>query len=201
MAVLSSCFIQTVKDNDLVREKGDLSDLILMVGYLDLSNGDCGNLNNNSLGGDWGSGITISESWGSFGIGEGWGSSVGKGWGSSVGKSGGSFSIGNSWGSSSIGNMSNLLVDGVAGLLDDGSLDNLVDGVDLVGLSNSVGLGNLNGVGLGNVGLVDNLALNWDWVGDGEIDWDLVDLELWFNAGHLGGDLGVGANWSKDVFL
>ena len=163
-----------------------------MVDDLDLSDGDCGSLNGNSLGDDWGGGITISKSRGGFCISEGWGSSVGE--------SGGSFSIGNSWGSS-VGNMSDLLVDGVAGLLDDGSLNNLVDGVDLVGLSNSVGLRNLNGVGLGNVGLVDNLALNWDWVGDGEIDWDLVDLELWFNAGHLGGDLGVGANWSQDVLL
>jgi hypothetical protein len=171
-----------------------------MVDDLDLSDGDCGSLNGNSLGDDWGGGITISKSRGGFCISEGWGSSVGESGGSSVGESGGSFSIGNSWGSS-VGNMSDLLVDGVAGLLDDGSLNNLVDGVDLVGLSNSVGLRNLNGVGLGNMGLVDNLALNWDWVGDGEIDGDLVDLELGFDAGHLRGDLGVGANWSQDVLL
>ena len=97
--------------------------------------------------------------------------------------------------------MGNGLVNGVAGLLNDWGLNNLVDGVDLVGLWDSVRLRDLDGVGLGNMGLVDDLTLNRDWVGDWDIDWDLVDLELRLNAGHPRGDLGVSAHWGKDLLL
>ena len=97
--------------------------------------------------------------------------------------------------------MGNGLVNGVAGLLNDWGLNNLVDGVDLVGLWDSVRLRDLNSVRLGNMGLVDDFTLNWNWVGDWDINGDLVDLELRLNSGHLGGDLGVGANWGKDLLL
>jgi len=93
------------------------------------------------------------------------------------------------------------LVNGVAGLLDDWGLNNLVDWVDLVGLGNWVGLFNLNGVWLGNVGLVDDLSLDWDWVWYWDINWVTVDIEFGLDAGHLGGDPGVGADWSGDSLL
>ena len=97
--------------------------------------------------------------------------------------------------------MGNRLVNGVAGLLDDWSLNDLVDGVDLVGLGNSNWMRDLDGVGLGNVGLVDDLTLNWNWVGDWDVDWNLVDLELRLDAGHPRSNLGVGADRGEDPLL
>lgn len=105
------------------------------------------------------------------------------------------------WGSSGVTDVGNGLVNSVVGLLDDWGLNNLVDGVDLVGLSNWDWVGDLNGVRLGNVGLVDNLALNGEWDWNWDIDGDLVDLEFGLDAGHLGGDLGVSADWGKDLLL
>ena len=97
--------------------------------------------------------------------------------------------------------MGNWLVNGVAGLLNDWGLNNLVDGVDLVGLRDSVRLRDLNSVKLGNMGLVDDFTLNWICVGDWDINGDLDDQELRFDMGHLGVDLCVGANWGKDLLL
>jgi len=116
------------------------------------------------------------------------------------GKSGSSLSVGD-WGSGGIADVGNGLVNGVAGLLNDRGLNNLVDGVDLVGLWDSDWVGDLNSVRLGNMGLEDDFTLNWDWVGDWDIDGDLVDLELGLDAGHLGGDLGVSPDWSDDLLL
>ena len=105
------------------------------------------------------------------------------------------------WGSGSIANMGDWLVNGEAGLLDDWGLNNMVDWVDLVGLRNSNWVWDLNGVGLSNVGLVDNLALDWDGDWNWDLNGDLVHLKLGLDAGNLGGDLGVGANWSDDLLL
>ena len=71
----------------------------------------------------------------------------------------------------SVGGNGNGLVDGNMVLVNDGGLDNLVDGVDLVGLGNGIGLGNLNGVGFGNMFLNNDFSLNRDWdrLGDLEI--------------------------------
>jgi len=123
--------------------------------------------------------------------------------GSGVGDGDGRGGLGDGdWGSGSgVADVGNGLVDGVAGLLNDGGLNNLVDGVDLVGLGDGNWVGDLNGVGLGNMGLVDDLALNWDGVGDWDIDGNLVDLELGLDAGDLRSDLGVSANWGEDLLL
>merc|ERR1719464_1279802 len=64
----------------------------------------------------------------------------------------------------------NGLVDGNVVLVNDGGLDNLLDGVDLVGCGNGIGLGNLNGVGFGNMFLDDDFSLNGDGDGNGDLD-------------------------------
>ena len=173
----------------------------------------------------WGSG---GVALGSVALGSiGWGSSSialasnsiafsGDGWGSnSIAL--GSVALGsNSWGSNSValgsigwgsnsglnyGSSGNGLVNGVAGLLDDRGLNNLLDRVDLVGLGNSIGLRNLDGVGPGNLLLVDDFALNRDWVRNGNVDGVLVDLELGLDAPDLRGDDGVGAVRGRNPLL
>merc|ERR1719285_433030 len=83
---------------------------------------------------------------------------------------------------------------GVGGVVDNGLLNNLVDGDrdDTVSL-NSVRLGNL----LGN----NDLSLNGDGDLDGDINVVLVDLELGNNVGLDGGDLGVGSYGGEDSLL
>ena len=69
----------------------------------------------------------------------------------------------------SMGLDSNGLVDGDVVLVNDGGLDNLVDGVDLVGLGDSIGSGDLNGVRFGNMFLDNDFSLNWDGHGDRDL--------------------------------
>merc|ERR1719219_2149944 len=92
----------------------------------------------------------------------------------------------------------NGLVDGDMVLVNDGGLDNLLDGVDLVGLGNSIGLGNLNGVGFGNMFLNDDFSLNGDGDSNRDLDGVFVNLELRFDSGHLGSDDRVGPDGSLD---
>ena len=61
------------------------------------------------------------------------------------------------------------LVDSDVVLVNDGGLDNLVDGVDLVGLVDSIELGELNGVRFGNMFLDNDFSLNWDGHGDRDL--------------------------------
>jgi len=95
----------------------------------------------------------------------------------------------------------NGLVDGVASLLNNGCLDDLLDGVNLVGLGHCVWLGNLDGVRPWHVILGDDDFLNWNWIWDWNIDGDLVDVQFWLDASHCGGDPGVGAHWGEDPLL
>ena len=90
------------------------------------------------------------------------------------------------------------LVDADGVLVNDGGLDDVLDGVNLVGLGDSVGLGNLNGVGLGNMFVDDDLTFNGSGHGDGDLDGVSVYLKLGFDATHLRGDFGVGADGSSD---
>jgi hypothetical protein len=123
--------------------------------------------------------------------------------GSSIGHlldSRGSMSNG-SYSGSSIGHLLDsdgglVYADGV--LVNDGGIDDVVDGVDLVGLGDSVGLGNLNGVGLGNMFVDDDLSLNGSGHWDGDLDGVSVYLKLGFDATNLRGDLGVGADGSSN---
>lgn len=83
-------------------------------------------------------------------------------------------------------------------LVNDGGLNNLLDGVDLVGLGYGIGLGNLNGVGFGNMFLNNDFSLNGDGHGDGDLNGVFVNLELRYDSGHLGGDDRVGPDGGCD---
>jgi len=95
-------------------------------------------------------------------------------------------------------NMSNMghggLMDSDVMLVNDRGLDDMVDGVDLVGLRDGIGLGHLNGVGFGHVLLVDDFPFNGDGDGNGNFDFVFVDLKLGFDTFHLGSDDGVGSD-------
>ena len=73
----------------------------------------------------------------------------------------------------------------------------------------------LAGVGL-DCGVVDMRTLNnfldgmilegsWDWDsmwdGDGDINFVVLDIDLWDNVGDLRGDSGVGSDGSSDLLL
>merc|ERR1711884_195888 len=93
---------------------------------------------------------------------------------------------------------SNGLVDGNMVLVNDGGLDNLVDGVDLVGLGNGIGLGNLNGVGFGNMFFNNDFSLYRDGDRLGDLNGVFVDCEFRNNSGHLGCDVSVGPDRGLD---
>jgi len=98
----------------------------------------------------------------------------------------------------SVGGNGNGLVDGNMVLVNDGGLDNLVDGVDLVGLGNGIGLGNLNGVGFGNMFLNNDFSLDRDGDRLGDLNSVFVDCEFRNNSGHLGCDVSVGSDRGLD---
>jgi len=108
--------------------------------------------------------------------------------------SGGSMSI--SHGSGMDSNSGLVHADGV--LVNDGGLHNMLDGVDSVGLGDSVGLFNLDGVGLGNMFVNNDFPFDGDGHGDGDLDGVFVHLKLGLNASDLGGDVGVGADGGGD---
>lgn len=83
--------------------------------------------------------------------------------------------------------------------VDMGLVDDLLDGMDLVGLGNVDGTGNVIGDGVGDV-LVDNdLTLDGDGDMDGHINVVLVDLGDGDNVGLLGSDPGVGPDGGKGL--
>jgi len=90
---------------------------------------------------------------------------------------------------------------GVGSVVDNGLLNNLVDGVNLVGGGDGDGTGNGNLVGLGNVLLDNDLTLNGDGDLDGHINVVLVDLELGHDVGLDGGDSGVSSHGGEDSLL
>merc|ERR1712244_157652 len=98
----------------------------------------------------------------------------------------------------SMGLDSNGLVDGDVVLVNDGGLDNLVDGVDLVRLGDSIGSGDLNGVRFGNMFLDNDFSLNWDRHGDRDLNGVFVHFKLGFNTGNLWGNVSVGPGGGSD---
>jgi len=137
------------------------------------------------------------------------GSHVGDGRGLSVGNSGddvGLLSVhGNvdglvDWGGVG-GDDGLLVVGGVGGVVHVGSLDDLLDGVDLVRGSNRDGPGDRDLIGLGNVLVHNDGALNGDGDMDGHVNVVVLDLNLGDDVGLLRGDPGVGPHGSKDLLL
>ena len=90
-------------------------------------------------------------------------------------------SMDNRCGNSVVG-YGNGLVNGDMVLVNDGGLDNLLDGMDLVGLGNGIRLGNLNGVRFGNMFLNDDFSLDGD--GDGNRDlkklYEIITMQIFF---------------------
>ena len=94
-----------------------------------------------------------------------------------------------------------LVVGGVGGVVHVGSLDDLLDGVDLVRGSNRDGPGDRDLIGLGNVLVHNDGALNGDGDMDGHVNVVVLDLNLGDDVGLLRGDPGVGPHGGKDLLL
>jgi len=94
-----------------------------------------------------------------------------------------------------------LVVGGVGGVVHMGSLNDLLDGVDLVRGSNRDGPGDRDLVGLGNVLVHNDGALNGDGDMDGHVNVVVLDLNLGDDVGLLRSDPGVGPHGSKDLLL
>ena len=94
-----------------------------------------------------------------------------------------------------------LVVGGVGGVVHMGSLDDLLDGVDLVRGSNRDGPGDRDLIGLGNVLVHNDGALNGDGDMDGHVNVVVLDLNLGDDVGLLRSDPGVGPHGSKDLLL
>merc|ERR1719317_306787 len=89
----------------------------------------------------------------------------------------------------------------ICGVVDVGSLNNLLDGVDLVGSWDMDGTWDGNLIWLGNVGDLDDLTGNGTWDSNGDINVVFLDIDLWDNVGDLRGDSGVGSHGSSDLGL
>jgi hypothetical protein len=94
-----------------------------------------------------------------------------------------------------------LVVGGVGGVVHVGSLNDLLDGVDLVRGSNRDGPGDRDLIGLGNVLVHNDGALNGDGDMDGHVNVVVLDLNLGDDVGLLRSDPGVGPHGSKDLLL
>jgi len=87
----------------------------------------------------------------------------------------------------------------IGGSVDMGLLNNLMDGVHLVGSGDSDGPGDLNVVGLGHVLGDDDISVDGDGHVDGDIDVVFVHLELGNDVGLDRGDNGVGPDGGGDL--
>merc|ERR1719367_1276892 len=115
--------------------------------------------------------------------------------GSSMSSNNGSSMSSNNGGSDSADGDSGLVyADGV--LVNDGGLHNMLNGVDSVGLRDSVGLFDLNGVRLGHMSVNNDFPFDGNGDSDGDGDLVPVHFKLGLNAGDLGGDSGVGGDGS-----
>ena len=87
------------------------------------------------------------------------------------------------------------------GVVDVGSLNDFLDGVNLVRSWDMDGTWDGNLVRLGDVGDLDNLTGNGTWDSNGDIDIVVLHIDLWDNVGDLRGDSGVGSDGSSDLGL
>merc|ERR1719219_2694095 len=70
----------------------------------------------------------------------------------------------------------------VCGVVDVRGLNNLLDGVDLVGSWDMDGTGNRNFVRLSDMGDLDDLTGNSTWDSNGNINVVVLDIDLWNNV-------------------
>merc|ERR1712038_1386968 len=151
----------------------------------------------------WGSGVSSGKSWGSsVGGSDSWGSSsisnTGNSWGSSDSNWGVRDSV--DWGGMSSHNSLGG-VGLICGMVDMRGLNDLLDGVDLVGSWDRDSTGNGDLVWLGNMVDLDNLTGNGTWDSNRDINVVLLYVQLWDNVGDLRSDPGVGSDGSSDLGL
>merc|ERR1719233_1592640 len=89
----------------------------------------------------------------------------------------------------------------ISSVVDVGSLNDFLDGVNLVRSWDMDGTWDGNLVRLGNVGDLDNLTGNGTWDSNGDIDIVVLDVDFRDNVGDLRGDSGVGSDGSSDLGL
>merc|ERR1719430_1602995 len=136
-------------------------------------------LGNNSGGGNGMTSIADSSNGGGSSNSSNWGGSSNRDMRDSVDRS----SV------SSHDSLAGVSLDGC--VVDVGSLNDFLDGVNLVGSWDMDGTWDGNLIRLGNVGDLDNLSGNGTWDSNGDIDIVVLDVDLWDNVGDLRGDSGV----------
>ena len=87
------------------------------------------------------------------------------------------------------------------GVVDVRGLNDLLDGVNLVGSWDWDSTWDSNLIRLGDMGDLDDLTGNGTWDSNWDINIVLLDIDLWDNVGILGGDSGVSSDGSKDSLL
>merc|ERR1712180_293250 len=92
-------------------------------------------------------------------------------------------------------------VDVVGGVVDMGGLNNLLDGVDLVGGGNGNSTGNSDLIRSGHMLVHDDLTLDGNGDMDGDVNVVVLYIELGDDVGLLGSDPGVGPHGGEDLLL
>merc|ERR1711892_422153 len=87
------------------------------------------------------------------------------------------------------------------GVVDVRGLNDLLDGVNLVGSWDWDSTWDSSLIRLGDMGDLDDLTGNGTWNSNWGINIVLLDIDLWDNVGELRGDSGVSSDGSKDSLL
>merc|ERR1712186_201683 len=80
------------------------------------------------------------------------------------------------------------------GVVDVGSLNDFLDGVNLVGSWDMDGTGNRNFIRLSNMGDLNDLTGNSTWNSNRDINVVVLDIDFWNNVGDLRGDSGMSSD-------
>ena len=89
----------------------------------------------------------------------------------------------------------------IGSMVDVGSLNDFLDGVNLVGSWDWDGTWDGNLIRLSDMRDLDDLTGNGTWDSNGDINVVFLDIDLWDNVGDLRGDSGVGSDGSSDLLL
>merc|ERR1712186_49440 len=101
----------------------------------------------------------------------------------------------NSVGWGSMGSYNSLArVSLICGVVDVRSLNDFLDGVDLVGSWDMDGTGNRNFIRLSNMGDLNDLTGNSTWDSNRDINVVVLDIDFWNNVGDLRGDSGMSSD-------